>query len=115
MTEGRDPQLEALFLADREAPPDDAFTGTVDKAIDARRRKIFIGRALILLAIVALEIALNLPVQSSLGVLTELLNQPVLPVGDGWWWTLAAPLNSIAGIVGMLLVGMHYLYRRFLR
>ena len=114
MSTDRNPQLEALFQSDQELPVDDRFTVSVDRAIDRRRKRILLGRILIISAIVALELALNLPVQSTLGVVAEWLETSLLPLGDGWIATLLAPLNSVAGVVGMSLVALHYLYRRFM-
>lgn len=113
MSTDRNPQLEALFNSDQDLPVDDQFTVSVERAIDRRRKKILLGRILIITAIVALELALNLPVQSTLGILAEWLETSLLPMGDGWIATLLAPLNSVAGVVGMCLVALHYLYRRF--
>lgn len=114
MSTDRNPQLEALFHGDQDLPVDDCFTVAVERAIDRRRKKILLGRVLIITAIVALELALNLPVQSTLGVVAEWLETSLLPLGDGWFAMLLAPLNSVAGVVGMVLLALHYLYRRFM-
>ena len=114
MNNDRDPRLAALFQATPDLPADEAFTESIDRAIESRRHRILAGRIVIVLAIVAIELLLNLPIQSSLGAVAELLNTSLVPTGESWLSTLLSPVNSVAGLVGVVLVAVHYLYRRFM-
>lgn len=43
------------------------------------------------------------------------LGTSLINVGNEWLAAATAPLNSNAGIIGMLLPGLHALYRRMVR
>lgn len=113
MSDYHDPRIDALFQAARSLPVDERFSESIERAVERRQRRILLGRVIILLAIVAFEIVLNLPIQSSLGVVAELLNTQLVATGGGWFVTLLAPLNTVAGLVGLVLLVLNFLYRRF--
>lgn len=112
MTDERDPQLEALFAAAEEDLADDAFVRTITEQLSGRRRRLFAGRIAVLLLIVALEVALESPLQQSMGVVTELLGTPVFSIRGDWLEFALGPINTVAGLVGTVLVMLHLLIRR---
>jgi hypothetical protein len=112
MSDERDPVLEALFSDAGRNLADDGFSDAVLTRIEARRRRIIAGRLTIAALIVAFELWLDAPLQHSLGALADALNTPLFEIGHQWFGVLLAPLNSLAGIVGLLLLGIHFLYRR---
>ena len=114
MIEERDPQLESLFSQAEDVPVENGFTADVMTRVGKRRRNVLIGRLAIVALIVALEILLSAPLQNSVGAMTNLLSTPLFDI-DGWLATAIAPLNSVAGLVGAILVGLHFFYRRKVR
>ena len=115
MNDKRDPLLEDLFSQSRQQPVNNGFTQGVMSLVEKRRKNVIVTRVLILLAIVALEILLSSPLQNSVGSFTEALSTSLIEVENEWLEILFAPINSIAGLVGILLLGIHHLYRRMVR
>ena len=115
MNDERDPLLESLFAqADRE-PADDDFNAQVMAHVERRRRNVLLGRFAIVALLVALEALLSAPLQNSVGVFTQVLSTTLVELQNEWLALVVAPLNSIAGLIGMLLLGLHYLYRKMVR
>jgi hypothetical protein len=114
MSEERDPRLEALFETVDEIPAEDAFTDAVLEQIQSRRRRLLIGRGLVVVLMVALEFLLGSPLQESLGTVAVALDTTLFPIADEWLAFLLAPVNSIAGIFGLTLVGLSILYRKLI-
>lgn len=112
MTDERDPQLEALFAEAEQDLADDAFVSAITDQLSGRRRRLIAGRVIVLLLIVALEFALQSPLQQSMGIVAELLGAPVFPIEGGWLEFAFGPVNTVAGIVGTVLVMLHLLIRR---
>ena len=115
MNEERDPRLEALFGEAEQELSDDRFTMQVMMSVERRRRRVLAGRLGIAAMLVAFELMLSAPLQSSVGILTDALAAPLIDVGSDWLALIAAPLNSVAGLVGMLFLGVHAFYRKTVR
>lgn len=107
---GADDELddEATRLAD------EAFVQMVAAAIESRRRRILFGRLAAVAALVALELLLESPVQQYLGATADVLGTSLIPIEDEWLDFALAPINSIAGLFGGMLLGLSYLYRKIL-
>ena len=43
------------------------------------------------------------------------MSTTLVELENEWLALVVAPLNSIAGLIGMLLLGMHHLYRKMVR
>lgn len=108
-------QLEALFARAEQPLTDDAYTAQVMARVDRRRRMVMLGRVGLVAVLVAFELLLSAPLQNSVGAVTQALGTTLINVENEWLAVAAAPLNSIAGIIGMLLLGLHALYRRMVR
>ena len=118
---GNDPPRRADTVAssrpveDPDAPAgalDDDFTDRVMARIASRRRRLLGGRLAIAALLVALELLLDAPLQNSLAAIAQVLATPLLRVESGWLGVLLAPINSIAGLVGLMLLALQSLYRR---
>ncbi len=112
MNDERDPALEALFEEARQDLSDERFTDAVLARVEARRRRVLSGRLAIVVLLIAFELLLDAPLQHSLGALAEALNTPLFDTGAQWFGILLTPLNSLAGLLGLMLVGIHFLYRK---
>jgi len=125
MNDERDPKLEALFKdAAAESPNDDFtdkvmtnddFTDKVMASVASRRRNVMIGRIAIVALIVLLEVLLSAPVQSAVGAFVEVLGTPLIELNQSILAMMLTPVNSIAGVIGGVLLLVHFLYRRLLR
>ena len=112
MTEERDPRLEALFTQAEENLIDDDYVNAVMDRLRRHRRNSLIGRFSALLLLVALELLLSAPFQNSAAAIANALSTSLIDVDDQWIAFALAPFNSVAGLLGILLIGMHFLYRR---
>lgn len=116
MNDSRDPFLESLFAEAEQGRPlaaaDSVFISQVMASIASRRRNVLIGRFSIIAILFLFEILMSSPLQNSVGMLTAALNTSLVEMGEGWLAIIAEPLNSVAGLVGILLLGLHALYRK---
>ena len=118
MSDERDPLLESLFAQATHSQPlaaaDNGFVDGVMASIETRRRNVLLGRISIVALIVLFELLLSAPLQNSVGVLTSVLGTSLIDLNNSWIAVLLEPINSIAGVIGILLLGMHWLYRRMI-
>jgi hypothetical protein len=115
MTEVRDPFLESLMKQSVTDLSEKEFTNQVMSMVEVRRRNVLIGRLAILALLVFLEIILSSPLQQSLGMIGQILDTSLIDLENKWAIMFLSPLNSVAGLIGMMLLGMHYLYRKMVR
>jgi len=115
MNDERDPLLESLFSQAEHELVEDKFTVQVMAGVKKRRRNVLIGRLAIVALLVALELLLSAPLQNTAGAITQVLGMSLIEVESEWLSLVFAPLNSIAGVLGMLLLSMQFLYRRMMR
>lgn len=115
MKQERDPVLETLFAQTAQDLVDDGYTAQVMQKVERRRRYVTAGRVAIVAAIFGFDLLLSSPLQHSLGAFAQVLATPLVDVQNEWLASLLAPLNSIAGLIGMLFLALHLLYRRMVR
>jgi len=115
MNDKRDPLLESLFSQAESELVEDKFTVQVMAGVKKRRRNVLIGRLAIVALLVALELLLSAPLQNTAGAITQVLDISLIEVESEWLTMVFGPLNSIAGLFGMLLLGMQFIYRRMMR
>ncbi len=115
MNDERDPLLESLFSQAERELVEDKFTVQVMDRVKKRRRNVLIGRFAIVALIIVLELLLSAPLQNTAGVITQALSTSLIEVENEWLTLVFAPLNSVAGLIGMVLLGMQFLYRRMVR
>jgi hypothetical protein len=114
MSDERDPLLESLFAEAAIESADEEFNNAVMENVKRRRRNVLIGRVSIVALIVLFELLLSSPMQNSIGTMTAALSMSLVDLQAGWFASAVAPLNSIAGLIGMLLLGVHALYRKLI-
>ena len=115
MNEERDPVLESLFVQAERELIDEQFTSRVMAGIDRRRRNMLIGRLAAIGLLVMLELLLNAPIQNSVGTVAGTLGSGLLQLDNEWAAYALGPINSIAGLIGMTLLGLNFLFRKVLR
>ena len=115
MNKERDPLLESLFLQAQQELIDEDFTTKVMAGIDRRRRGFLIGRLSIIVLLIVFELVMNTPLQDSVGALTSAMSRTLIQLDNEWLTYALGPLNSIAGVVGVTLLGIQFLFRKVLR
>ena len=112
MNTERDPFLESMFVDAAQTAPSDALADEVATRVAKQRRRLVFGRIAIVAALVLLEVALESPLSRSFGVIADTMGASILPLSEGWASYVLGPINSVAGVVGIALVGAHALIRR---
>lgn len=112
MSQDRDPMLESFFAQAQQELVDEQFAAAVMHRIKARSRRVLAGRLAIVALIAALELLLDAPLQNSVGVITEVLGAPLYRIESEWLAFALTPVNSLAGLLGLGLLGLHFIYRR---
>lgn len=112
MTEERDIELEALFVQAEQEMADDGYVDGVMGRLRRHRRNSLIGRFTAIALLIVLELLLSSPLQNSAAAITNALSTSLFSVEDKWLAFALAPLNSVAGVLGVMLLGLHFLYRR---
>ncbi|MDH3718215.1 MAG: hypothetical protein OES79_08845 [Planctomycetota bacterium] len=113
MSQDRDSRLESLFADAQQEFVDENFSSAVMNRIEARGRRVLIGRLAIAALLIAFELLMDSPLQNSVGALTEMLGTTLFDIEHEWLAFTLAPVNSIAGLLGLTLVGLHLAYRKF--
>lgn len=115
MNDERDPWLESLFVQAERHLEDDDYIRQVMIRVGKRRRNVLMGRLALVSLLVVFELLLSAPLQNTVGIITQALSATLLELENEWIALVLAPLNSIAGLIGMLLLGMQFLYRKMIR
>ena len=115
MNDERDPLLESLFLQAEQELADEEFTTNVMAGINRRRRGFLIGRLSIVVLLIVFELVMNTPLQNSVGMLTSTMSTTLIQLENEWLTYALGPVNSIAGVLGVTLLGMQFLFRKVLR
>ncbi len=112
MTDERDPRLQALFDSARQIELDDAFVERVMADVDRARRRTVIGW--IVAGVLLLPIASWIygPIMTTFDIAAQLLPGQLVSVEGDWMAQLLAPVNSAAGIAGLLFVAGWWFYRK---
>ena len=112
MSEERDIQLEALFMQAEQELVDDGYVDAVMDRLRRHRRNSLIGRFTAVALLIVLELLLSAPLQNSAAAIVDALSTSLFDVEEKWLAFALAPMNSVAGLLGVLLIWLHFLYRR---
>jgi len=114
MSDERDPLLESLFAEAERNLEDDVYIKQVMVRVEKRRRNVLVGRFSLVALLVVFELLLSAPLQHTVGVIAQALSATLLELENEWVALVFAPLNSIAGLIGIMLLGMQFLYRKMM-
>ena len=115
MNDARDPWLESMFAQAERQLVDDDYVAQVMVRVAQRRRNVLIGQLALVALLVVFELVLSAPLQNTVGAITQALSATLLELENEWVALVFAPLNSIAGLIGVMLLGMQFLYRKMMR
>ena len=104
MTDDRNPGLQALFDAARPNDTDSAFVERVMADIENDRRRTVLGWAAAGLLLVPVAWWLTGPVMDIFRLATQLMPDSLIEVETTWLAQLAAPINSVGFIAGMVFL-----------
>jgi hypothetical protein len=109
MNDERDPLLEQFFAEADKDFDGDAFVSRIMASVNERRRQRLIILLAAGLAVVPAIWLVTAPLNDVVQSLTEFVSQPILVAGSGA--SILAPLNSIASVLGLGLLGLLAIYR----
>ncbi|MDH3432156.1 MAG: hypothetical protein OEQ14_19340, partial [Gammaproteobacteria bacterium] len=115
MSTDRDPVLQSLFVIARQDCTEDEFTKQVISRIDNLRRRALIGWIAAGLVSAALAVLLTEPVLYTVNLATQILPRSLLDVDDHILARVLAPMNSIAGLVALGLLGLRLAWKKIFR
>ena len=112
MTTDRDPLLESLFAAARQDLAGEEFADDVMLRIDKLRRRAIIGWIFVGVVAAAIAFMLSGPIVLAVNLTTQILPESLIELHDRRLAQVFAPVNSIAGVVGLGLLGLRVAYRK---
>ncbi len=112
MTDERDPGIQALFDSASRVGEDDAFIARAMAEIDGTRHRTVIGW--IIFGVIMAPVAwwLSEPIMSTFDLAAQLLPDRLVAVEHDWAAQLLAPVNSVAGIMGLAFLGAWMAFRK---
>jgi hypothetical protein len=111
MNDDRDPELQNLFAKSREDLSGEAFIAEVMSRTDRLKRKTLYGWLVTCVVLIPVFWLLAGPVREAGQLLTQILPLSIVEVGDHWIAQVFSPVNSIAFIVAIGLIGMQRIFR----
>jgi len=115
MTGDRDPGLQALFDAAPRASANHDFVARVMADIDRKRHRTIFGWAAAAVLLVPAVWWLSGPIVTMMNLVTQLMPDTLIEVESGLLAQLVAPINSVAGIGGLLFLAGWMFYRKIFR
>ena len=108
----RDPVLQRLFRDAGASLPPDAFLEQVMSQIDRTRRRSLFGWWIVGAALFASVWLLAGPLLSVVEIAMRILPESLVELDKGWVAQLISPVNSIAGVVALIFLGLRLAYRK---
>lgn len=111
MTIDRDPELESLFEIAAVDLTGEEFAADVMRRIDTLRRRTVVGWICVGLVAAAFAWILAGPLLHAVNLATEILPESLVEVDDQTLAQIFAPVNSVAGAVGLGFLGLRMAYK----
>ena len=115
MTDGRDPNLQALFNQAEQEFDSEAFGRDIMARIEREQRRaqlLWVGIAAIVFALLVLAAA---PLMGAVELASRLLPTSVVDIRTEWLQQLVSPINSVAAAIALGFLGLRMFYRRIFR
>ena len=112
MTDERVPGLQAMFDAAREETADESFVDRVMAEVEKGHKRTVIGWIVAGLLLAPVAWWLSAPLLGMVELVSQLLPDSLITVEEEWLAQLLAPVNSVAGVVGLAVLGAWLAYRK---
>jgi len=113
MSTERDPQLQTLFAQAEREFDDDAFARELIATINRERRRTVLVWSVVVVITALVFAVLAAPVFTALTMATQLLPASVVEIETDWLGQLLSPINSVAAIIALGILGIRKFYNRF--
>ena len=115
MSNDYDPRLQAIFTQAQQSFDHDAFLRSILERIDKERRRTMMVWSVFGVAGIIVLALLAKPVFTALTMATQLLPMSLVEIEVAWLRQLVSPINSIAAVLAIAVLGIRSFIRRFLR
>lgn len=115
MSNEYDPQLQALFDTARQSFDREAFTRRIVERIDQERHRTIVVWSVFGLFGIVVFALLAKPVFAAFAMATQLLPVSLIEIETGWLRQLLSPINSVAAVIALGVLGICRFFRRLLR
>lgn len=115
MSNGHDPNLQALFSQAEQEFDSEAFGRDVMARIDRERgrtRLLWVGVAAVVFACLAFATA---PLMDAVELATRLLPTSLVDIRTEWLQQIVSPINSVAAAIALGFLGLRKFFRRIFR
>lgn len=110
--ENHDPQIEALFARAEAPAADEEFTRSVMQRTRRFRWRLMGGVVAGLAGVVAILLAFSVPLGAGALWVVDIVATPLLPIPEGWWGWVLAPVNTLGTALAVLYKGVRMAARR---
>lgn len=114
MTADRDPMLQGLFDIARRDPAGEQFVARIMSDINRRRRWTMFARLFIGVVLLVGAWLVAVPVQDAVNLMIQILPESLIELEHQRAARVLAPLNSIAGLVAVGVLGLGLALRKLL-
>jgi len=112
-TDQRDPRLQSLFADAKQELAGEALTARVmEKTRGRRYRLLAASAAAVLSALTVTWLLFGMPLFEFALLLSGALATPLVDLGEGWLALLLLPVNTVAGVLMILLKGLRMVQKR---
>ncbi len=115
MSEQAENNLTAMFAAAESSLPavgaDDKFTADVMEKTEAIKRKLVLQRAVLALGLALLSI----PLEDAVLTLSGFLMTSIVEMDEGLVAELLAPVNTVGGLLTVILLALRVAHKHFLK
>ncbi len=112
MTDDRDPMLQTLFANAEQDLAGEAFAAQVMSKTGKLRRGAVVGWVCAGLVLAACAWLLATPLQDTVHLLTQNLTLSLISLDDLLLAQVLSPLNNVAFVVALGLIGVRIVYRK---
>lgn len=112
MTADRDPALQELFDVAKQDLAGEAFVTQVMSQIDSLRTRVMVGWICVGLVLAPIAWLLSGPLLVATDLAMQILPESLIELDNRWLAKLLSPVNSVAGIVGLGILGLRLAYRK---
>jgi hypothetical protein len=101
-----------MFDAAREETADESFVDRVMAEVEKGHKRTVIGWIVAGLLLAPVAWWLSAPLLGMVELVSQLLPDSLITVEEEWLAQLLAPVNSVAGVVGLAVLGAWLAYRK---
>ena len=115
MSISRDPNLQALFAQAEQDFQGDSFADDVMRQVDRERRKTLLVWSAVSIFVLTCLAFLATPAFTAARLATEFLPVSLVEIETEWLRLLLSPVNSVAAVIALSVLGIRKFFRRIFR